>query len=863
MEDREIINEFLIESNENLARLDQEMVGLEAHPKDAALLASVFRTIHTIKGTCGFLGFSGLEHVTHLGENLLSQLRNAERDLNPELVSLILEMVDAVKGELSAIEASGAESGRSHEALANRLHAAAESQPDPAGEAPAPPAQAKPTNAAETLAYAAEPPLEAEITTRSSLADATIRVDVGLLDRLMNLVGELVLARNQILQFSGRVEDAGFAATSQRLNLITTQLQEGVMKTRMQPIGVVWNKFPRVVRDLSATCGKQIRLDMDGAETELDKSIIEAIKDPLTHIVRNCCDHGIETPDVRLRGGKAAQGVLLLRAFHEGGQVNIEISDDGRGIDPVQIKRKALQKGLIRPEQAERMSEREALSLIFRPGFSTAETVTNISGRGVGMDVVKTNIEKIGGTVDITSRPGFGTTVKIRIPLTLAIIPGLVVMSGGERFVIPQVSLLELIRLEGDAGRRQIERIQSTPVYRRRGNLLPIAYLNEVLRIGANRQDSDVINIVVLQAEDRQFGLVVDGIHDTQEIVVKPLAKQLKSIAHYAGATIMGDGKVALILDVPGLAARSGVFTDARDTQRTTNAAGEFAQSERQSLLLFRSGRFERLAVPLSLVARLEEFPRTKIERASGQSVVQYRGQILPLIPLAPYLEPGATCRAEQADPAQVVVFSNGERRLGLLVDEIVDIVEENVTARQKTDRPGLLGSAVVGDHVTDFLDLHGVIDQFGANWFGPPAGAAGARCTVLLADNSRFARGLVRNALEIAGFTVVEATSVSEALERLPRQRVSVVAAAFDLAGGGAAALAAQLQRSPGLEHIPVVALSNDPGEPGFPGARERFADTLAKFDREAMLRSLHRLAGAVDESLVATAGTPTGVRS
>ncbi|MBL8209906.1 MAG: chemotaxis protein CheW [Bryobacterales bacterium] len=874
MEDREIINEFLIESNENLARLDQEMVELEARPKDAALLASIFRTIHTIKGTCGFLGFSGLERITHLGENLLSQLRNGERELNPGLVSLILEMVDVVKSELSAIESNGAESGSSHETLMNRLREAADAQSAPVPEAePAarppvaapPPASiaAPPPPPAVAAQPAPETPPEAEAMTKSTIADATIRVDVGLLDRLMNLVGELVLARNQILQFGGRLEDASFGATSQRLNLITTQLQESVMKTRMQPIGVVWNKFPRVVRDLSAACGKQIQLDMEGAETELDKSIIEAIKDPLTHIVRNCCDHGIETPDMRLRAGKAAQGTLSLRAFHEGGQVNIEISDNGRGIDPVKLKQKALQKGLIRPEQAERMSEREAVSLIFRPGFSTAETVTNISGRGVGMDVVKTNIEKTGGTVDISSRPGFGTTVKIKIPLTLAIIPGLVVMSGGERFVIPQVSLLELVRLEGEAGKRQIERIQSTPLYRRRGNLLPIAYLNDVLRIGAKHRESDVINIVILQAEDRQFGLVVDGIHDTQEIVVKPLGKQLKSITHYAGATIMGDGKVALILDVPGLAARSGVFTDARDSQRSIAATGETAASERQSLLLFRSGRFERLAVPLSLVARLEEFPRARIERASGQSVVQYRDQILPLIPLAPYLEPGAASAADEVDPAQVVVFSNGERRLGLLVDEIVDIVEENVTARQKTDRPGLLGSAVVGDRVTDFLDLHSVIDQFGTNWFGSRGGAAGTRCTVLLADNSQFARGLVRNALEIAGFAIVEAASVNEALERLPRQRVSVVAAAFDLAGGGATALAEQLQSTPGLEHVPVVALSNDPGEPGFLGARERFADALAKFDRDAMLRSLLRLAARVGESLAPAEDIPTGVRS
>jgi two-component system chemotaxis sensor kinase CheA len=380
----------------------------------------------------------------------------------------------------------------------------------------------------------------------------------------MNLVGELVLTRNQILQFNARQEDTTLNTTSQRLNLITTELQAGVMKTRMQPIGVVWNKLPRLVRDLATSSGKQIQLEMDGADTELDKTIIEAIKDPLTHIVRNCCDHGIEKPEARLRAGKPAGGTLSLRAFHEGGQVNIEISDDGGGVNLQRVKEKALEKGLVRPDQIERMSEREVLGLIFLPGFSTAPKVTSVSGRGVGMDVVKTNIEKIGGAADLASRVGEGTTVKLKIPLTLAIIPGLVVKNGGERFVIPQVSLLELIRLETDSGKSSIEWIHGTPVYRHRDRLLPITYLSQVLGQGAT-QNSDAINIVVLQAEDRQFGLVVDDIQDTQEIVVKPLGKQLKGLSCYAGATIMGDGRVALILDVLGIGQLSGVVQESRE----------------------------------------------------------------------------------------------------------------------------------------------------------------------------------------------------------------------------------------------------------------------------------------------------------
>ena len=404
----------------------------------------------------------------------------------------------------------------------------------------------------------------------SAVSDSTIRVDVGLLDKLMNLVGELVLARNQVLQFTSQSADSAFLATSQRLNLITTELQGSVMKTRMQPIGNVWSKLPRVVRDLAAACGKEVRLEMEGKETELDKTIIEAIKDPLTHIVRNSVDHGIERPETRVERRKPAEGCLKMRAYHEGGQVIIEITDDGGGIDCERVKQKALQRALITPEQAARMSDHEALYLIFLPGFSTAEKVTNVSGRGVGMDVVKTNIERIGGTVDLQSQPGKGTTLKIKIPLTLAIIPALIVTSGGDRFAIPQVSLLELVRLEVEQASQQIEFIHGAPVYRLRGQLLPFAYLNRELRLNDADDDGlkpsvEATTIVVLQADGHPFGLVVDEINDTEEIVVKPLGKQLKGVASFAGATIMGDGRVALILDVLGLAQRAGVVAEVRD----------------------------------------------------------------------------------------------------------------------------------------------------------------------------------------------------------------------------------------------------------------------------------------------------------
>ena len=503
----------------------------------------------------------------------------------------------------------------------------------------APKIEAKPEQHAEHAADHGPAPTAdsgAQSQSRTAASESSIRVDVTLLDKLMNLVGELVLARNQILQFSNATEDAGLLAPSQRLNLITTELQEGVMKTRMQPIGNIWSKFPRTVRDVATMCGKQVRIEMEGKETELDKTIVEAIKDPLTHIVRNSVDHGIEKPERRVAVGKPAEGRLLLRAYHEGGQVIIEISDDGGGLDGDRIRRKAVEKGLITPEQAARMGEREGVNLIFLPGFSTAEKVTNVSGRGVGMDVVKTNIEKIGGTVDVQSKPGTGTTVRMKIPLTLAIIPALIVTSGGDRYAIPQISLLELVRLDGEDAQKGIELIQGVPVHRLRGRLLPLVYLNRELKVEDEAPDLSklpAVNIVVLQADERQFGLVVDEINDTEEIVVKPLGKQLKGIRTFAGSTIMGDGRVALILDVLGVAQTSNVVSESRERalsdkeQHVASTAGE-----RQTMLLFQCGADGRMAMDLSLVARLEEFKPEMVECAGDAQVVQYRGQIMPLL---------------------------------------------------------------------------------------------------------------------------------------------------------------------------------------------------------------------------------------
>jgi two-component system chemotaxis sensor kinase CheA len=735
----EIVKDFLIESNENLDRLDQELVTLESDPSSKDLLASIFRTIHTIKGSCGFLGFAQLEKVAHSGESLLSLLRDGKLTLTSEITSGLLAMLDVVRRMLAEIQATGRDGENDYTELREELKRLQSSRSDhtevgrPQVSSPNEIGTAQKTIHPEVrICEVSEPAAKMAAAAAAGAANApsspnaeaiqppkitppveTIRVGVNLLDKLMNLVGELVLARNQLLQFSNATEDAGFQAVSQRMNLIATELQEEVMKTRMQPIGNIWNKFPRTVRDMALGCGKEVRLEMEGQATELDRTIIEAIKDPLTHLVRNSIDHGIEEPSVRGALGKEPCGCLLLRAFHEGGQVNIEITDDGAGLNLDRIRNKAIDRGLITSQQAERIPERDIFNLIFLPGFSTAEKVTNVSGRGVGMDVVKTNVEKIGGMVDVTSVAGKGTTVRVKIPLTLAIVPALIVSCSGNRFALPQVSLLELLRLEVEDTQKRVEMVHGAPVYRLRGRLLPLVYLNSELQLAPASQREDAVNIVVLQAEDRQFGLVVDEISDTQEIVVKPLAKQLKGISAFSGATIMGDGRVALILDVLGLAQRAKVIAGVRDSRREERRgeARHEGGRERQALLLAENGK-GRVAIPLPLVARLEEFPATVIERTGNQEVMQYRGRIIPLLRLSQMLPAGSVPTEIQSSGAsiQVVVYSEAGRTVGLIVDRIVDIIEESIVVETLAGREGVVGAFTAQRHFTELLDVPAIV---------------------------------------------------------------------------------------------------------------------------------------------------------
>lgn len=741
MNDDDIVKEFLVESAENLDQIEQDFVEIEKDPENKELIASIFRAMHTIKGTSGFFGFSKLEKTAHAGENLLSLLRDGVLHITPEITTALLSTVDAIRSMLATIEETSQDGDDDFSELIETLkqlssaeNSSQESAPSPQEKVPEAKKETVPPQFAifddddekkETPPQPSpEKPKKTPVKDKpvASVAESAIRVDVGLLDKIMNLVGELVLARNQILQFTTKQNDSAFISASQRLNLITSDLQESVMKTRMQPISNIWNKLPRVVRDLANSCGKQVEIVMEGKETELDKTLIEAIKDPLTHLVRNAVDHGIELPETRVQHGKAQQGILKLKAYHEGGQVNIEISDDGAGISAEKLKKKALEKQLLPAEQLEEMREHELMNIIFMAGFSTAEKVTNVSGRGVGMDVVKTNIEKIGGTIEIQSQPGEGTTFKVKIPLTLAIIPALIVHCQGNRFAIPQVSLVELVRFEKNH-EHGVELIHGVPVYRLRDQLLPLVSLAHELKISQGSdvfhelQDVPVINIVVLQVENQQFGLIVDGIIESQEIVVKPLDHYLSEIHCFSGATIMGDGKIALILDVMGIAQKSKVISEIKEVLLAEMAEKENDLQQRQMFLITRSPDDGRLAIPLSLVSRLERLSLSQIEKTGDREVVQYRGGIMPLVRVSQVLVERRTLprrdsslEEQNNNMLDVVVYGSQEKNIGFVVDQILDIVSHPTQALSPPSRDGVKGTLVIKSRVTEVLDMEEIV---------------------------------------------------------------------------------------------------------------------------------------------------------
>ncbi|WP_249120802.1 hybrid sensor histidine kinase/response regulator, partial [Plastoroseomonas hellenica] len=692
-------------------------------------------------------------------------------------------------------------------------------------------------------APAAAPVPEAVESGGPAAGPQTIRVTVDVLEGLMTLVSELVLTRNQLLQLARAGGDPALAVPLQRLSHITSDLQEGVMKTRMQPIGNAWAKLPRLVRDLALELGKKIDLDMKGAETELDRQVLELIKDPLTHMVRNSGDHGLETPEQRRAAGKPETGRITLNAYHEGGHIIIEIGDDGRGLAVDRIRAKALANGLATEAELAQMSDHDIQRFIFRAGFSTAQQVTAVSGRGVGMDVVKTNIEKIGGTIELRSREGRGTTFTIKIPLTLAIVAALIVEAGGERFAVPQIGVVELVR--AGAGGPRVERIKDSLVMRLRDRLLPLVPLASLLNLApaAPPTGTGEAFVIVTQVGQKVFGIVVDRVFDTEEIVVKPVAPILRHVTVFSGNTILGDGSVIMILDPNGIARAAGVGAEGSDGEaavREETVSGVAGSDGSTALLLFRGGDAAPKAVPLALVARLEDIPVERIESSGGVQVVQYRDKLMPLIPVG-----GTWVPPEGRQP--VLVFSDGEHSMGLMVDTILDVVEQRLDIQMGSDRPGFLGSAVIAGKATEVIDTAHWLRQAGGDWFGHRARTAGAAPRILLIEDSPFFRNMVVPALSAAGYAVTAAEGAAQAL-RLRDQGIGFDAVVTDIEMPGLSGydFAHAIRQEGPWRNMPLIALtSRSEPEDIERGHEAGFTDYVVKFEREALLASLRDCVG------------------
>lgn len=863
----ELLQEFLTETGENLDTVDRELVRFEQDPNDRDILRNIFRLVHTVKGTCGFIGLPRLEALTHAAESVIGQFRDGAT-VNSIAVTAILETIDRIKDILAELAEKGQEPEGNDETLIGELFALAEhakgelKQQGPA-EAPLDPVaaylarhgQAAPSTAsAEDIVFRSAPgpqrgrdgriegseaavhAEDAQSPPRSG-GPATLRVNVDTIEHLMTMVSELVLTRNQLLEVARRQEDAGLKAPLQRLSLITAELQDGVMKTRMQPIGNAWSKLPRIVRDLSAELGKRIELITEGAETELDRQILDLIKDPLIHMVRNCADHAIELPADRHEAGKPEHGTIRLAAYHEGGSVTISIADDGRGLDIERIRGKALARGLATEAELDRLSDAQIGRFIFDPGFSTADSVTAVSGRGVGMDVVKANVDSIGGTVDVASRPGLGTTITIKIPLTLAIISALIVVAGEDRYAIPQIAVRELVRAKaGDDNR--IEEINGAPVLRLRGRLLPIVSLPGLMACPGSEQARRVDGegfIVVTQIGERQFGILVDSVFHTEEIVVKPMSSKLRHIHLFSGNTILGDGTVVLIVDPNGVARLVGATTSETAEEQPLEAATQVHRGERTTMLVFRAGSGSLQALPLSLVTRLEEIEAGEFQRSGGRTLLHYRDRLVPVTPVA-------ETQLRTAGIQPLVIVSNGDLTVALAVEAIVDIVEETFELEMAAaETRGIIGSAMIRGRATDILDLAHYLPLNEPGWF-----AAGRNAElpgrILLVEPSDFLRDMLSPVLRASGRIIAPIADFSEAALATAGEPIVTALLDLDRDADAAFAFAALLRERARGERLRILGLTTcATPDLHMRAVQAGLDDVIAKFDRRALLSEIN----------------------
>jgi two-component system chemotaxis sensor kinase CheA len=864
----DLLREFLTETTESLDTVDVELVRFEQDPTDAKILGNIFRLVHTIKGTCGFLALPRLEALAHAAETLMGKFRDG-MPVTGEAVDLILASIDRIKVILGELEASQQEPAGADSDLISAL----ERMVLPGGAA-AEPAKAEAVAEGELVYQVLERPLrpgevslddlerafrtteveepsevakpdapakkagqEEEERPESKVANQSLRVNVETLEYLMTRVSELVLTRNQLLEIVRRHADSEFKVPLQRLSNVTAELQEGVMKTRMQPIGNAWQKLPRVVRDLAGELGKDIDLQMFGADTELDRQVLELIKDPLTHMVRNSADHGLETPAERVALGKPEKGSIRLSAYHEGGHIIIEIADDGRGLNTGKIRKKAVASGLVDEADAEKLTDAQVHKFIFAAGLSTAQAVTSVSGRGVGMDVVKTNVDQIGGTIEVKSVEGAGSAFVVKIPLTLAIVPALIVEADQERFAIPQRAVVELVGVRMNSEHR-IERIKNTPVLRLRDKLLPLVHLGSVLGIhegGAGIGDEGFI--VVTQVGAQKFGIVVDGVFHTEEIVVKPMSTRLRHIGMFSGNTILGDGSVIMIVDPNGLS--SAVGNLASDTRPTVEAEADHRDNSEAatSLLVFRAGSQSPRAVPLALVTRLEEIDAKRIEVADGLHLVQYRDKLMPILPV----DATTPIRREGGQP--ILVFADEGRYMGIAVDAIVDIVEDRLSIELASRSEGILGSAIVKGQVTEIVDVGHFLSRAFADCFHDrPRSQVAARANLLLVDDSPFFRNLLPSVLHAAGYRVTTVASAEAALQTIAGgERFDVILSDLEMPGMGGLEFARAVRGDKRMGRVPLIALSSHAASSTLDSVRAAgFDDFVAKFDRPGLVAAL-----------------------
>ena len=869
----DLLREFVTETNESLDVVDVELVRFEQDPNNAKILDNIFRLVHTIKGTCGFLGLPRLEALAHAAETLMGKFRDGA-PASSEAVTLILATIDRIKiileslesdqrepegadddliisleGMVDRISVGGAkpESEHSvgtlvHQVLERPLREGEDTLDDLERAFRNTAIEAEPAKSPKPAATAVDAAVKEDETGKS--ANQSIRVTVDTLEQLMTMVSELVLTRNQLLEIVRRHEESEFKTPLQRLSNVTAELQEGVMKTRMQPIGNAWQKLPRIVRDLSNELGKKIDLEMQGADTELDRQVLDLIKDPLTHMVRNSADHGLETAEERRAVGKPEHGLIRLSAYHEGGYIIIRIADDGRGLDTERIKAKAIAQGLVSEVDAEKLPEAQIHKFIFAPGFSTAAKVTNVSGRGVGMDVVRNNIDQIGGTIDVKSVAGAGLSFTIKIPLTLAIVAALIVEAGGHRFAIPQLSVVELVRARSGSEHR-IESIKNTRVLRLRDKLLPLISLRQLFGLDKDAGEINGGFIVVTQVGSQTFGIVVDGVFHTEEIVVKPMSSKLRHISMFSGNTILGDGSVIMIIDPNGVAQAFG-----------TNVASQLAAAEASeikpapsagsstSLLVFRAGSMQPKAVPLSLVTRLEEIDAQKIELSNGRHMVQYRGHLMPLISMSENVR----VKGEGAQP--LLVFSDGSRSMALVVDEIVDIVDDTLNIQVASENPGVLGSAIVRGHATEIIDVGHFLPLAFEDWFRRKEQQVQHRpCSVLLVDDSPFFLNMLTPVLQAAGYVVTTAASARDALAILSEgQAFDVAITDIEMPDMDGFQFAEAVRGDPRIGNLPIIALSSVVSPEAIErGRRVGFHDYVAKFDRQGLIAALKEQTGVV----------------